>query len=320
MRAVVRDYVTLRSINRTTRVAELDDYVLFAGVVEHGGFAPAGRAMQMQKSKLSRRIAALEDRLGVRLVERSTRRFRVTDIGQTLYEHCRTIVLELERARAVTSEALAEPQGQVRFSCPNGLVEPLSASLPGFLKRYPKVNLQIVATDRGVDLIRERIDVALRVRTAIDSDASLTMRTLARSRRILVASPKLANSIGPRVLDLKGVPTLSSTELAGPVTWSLVGPDGAAFDLEHDPRLRCEEFGALRAAAAAGLGVALLPDHVCWPDLDAGRLVRLFSEWHAQEGIVHLVFTTRRGLPPAVRAFIDHLAVTFQSGVLAPRK
>jgi len=99
-----------------------------------------------------------------------------------------------------------------------------------------------------------------------------------------------------------------------------VGPDGAAFDLEHDPRLRCEEFGALRAAAAAGLGVALLPDHVCWPDLDAGRLVRLFPEWHAQEGIVHLVFTTRRGLPPAVRAFIDHLAVTFQSGVLAPRK
>jgi DNA-binding transcriptional LysR family regulator len=300
-------------------MAELDDYVLFAGVVEHGGFAPAGRAMRMQKSKLSRRIAALEDRLGVRLVERSTRRFRVTDIGQTLYEHCRTIVLELERARAVTSEALAEPTGQVRFSCPNGLVGPLSASLPPFLKRYPKVNLQIVATDRGVDLIRERIDVALRVRTAIDSDASLTMRTLARSRRILVASPKLANSIGPRVLDLKGIPTLSSTELAGPVTWSLVGPDGAAFDLKHEPRLRCEEFGALRAAAAAGLGVALLPDHVCWPDLDAGRLVRLFPEWHAQEGIVHLVFTTRRGLPPAVRAFIDHLAATFQSGVLAPR-
>jgi DNA-binding transcriptional LysR family regulator len=300
-------------------MAELDDYVLFAGVVEHGGFAPAGRAMRVQKSKLSRRIAALEDRLGVRLIERSTRRFRVTDIGQALYEHCRTIVLELERARAVTSEALAEPTGQVRFSCPNGLVEPLSASLPAFLERYPKVNLQIVATDRGVDLIRERIDVALRVRTAIESDASLTMRTLTRSRRILVAGPKLANGIGPRVPDLEGIPTLSSTELAGPVTWSLVGPDGAAFDLEHDPRLRCEEFGALRAAAAAGLGVALLPDHVCWPDLDSGRLVRLFPGWHAQEGIVHLVFTTRRGLPPAVRAFIDHLAATFQSGVLAPR-
>jgi DNA-binding transcriptional LysR family regulator len=229
-------------------------------------------------------------------------------------------VLELERARAVTSEALAEPQGQVRFSCPNGLVEPLSASLPAFLKRHPKVNLQIVATDRGVDLIRERIDVALRVRTAIESDAALTMRTLARSHRVLVASPKLANSIGSSVLDLKGIATLSSTELAGPVTWSLVGRDGAAFNFENDPRLRCENFGALRAAAIAGLGVALLPDHVCWPDLDAGRLVRLFPDWHAQEGIVHLVFTTRRGLPPAVRAFIDHLAAIFQNGVLAPRE
>lgn len=300
-------------------MAELDDYVLFAGVVEHQGFAPAGRAMGVPKSKLSRRIAGLEDRLGVRLIERSTRRFRVTEIGQALYEHCRTIVLELERARAVTAEALAEPQGQVRFSCPSGLVAPLAGSLPAFLKRYPKVSLQIVATDRGVDLIRERIDVALRVRTRIESDASLTMRTLTRSRRILVAAPDLARSIGSRIEDLAGVPTLSSTELSGPVTWNLVAEDGALFDLPHDPRFRCEDFGALRAAAAAGLGVALLPDHVCWPDLDAGRLVRLFPDWHAQEGIVHLVFTTRRGLPPAVRAFIDHLAVTFQSGVLAPR-
>lgn len=300
-------------------MTELDDYVLFAGVVEHGGFAPAGRAMRMQKSKLSRRIAALEDRLGVRLIERSTRRFRVTQIGETLYEHCRTIVLDLERARAVTAEALGEPHGQVRFSCPNGLVEPLSASLAAFLKRYPKVNLQIVATDRGVDLISERIDVALRVRTSIESDASLTMRTLTRSRRILVAGRRLGKSIGQRVEDLQGAPTLSSTELAGPVTWNLVGPDGASFDLQHDPRLRCEEFSALRAAAAADLGVALLPDHVCWPDLDAGRLVRLFPDWHAQEGVVHLVFTTRRGLPPAVRAFIDHLAATFQSGILSPR-
>jgi DNA-binding transcriptional LysR family regulator len=299
--------------------AELDDYVLFAGVVEHGGFAPAGRAMRLPKSKLSRRIAGLEDRLGVRLIERSTRRFRVTEIGQTLYEHCRTIVLELERARAVTAEALGEPHGQVRFSCPNGLVEPLSTSLPAFLKRYPKVDLQIVATDRAVDLISERIDVALRVRTTIESDASLTMRTLTRSRRILVASPRLGNSIGQRIEELQGVPTLSSTELSGPVNWNLVGPDGASFNLKHEPRLRCEEFSGLRAVAAADLGVALLPDHVCWPDLDAGRLVRLFPDWHAQEGIVHLIFTTRRGLPPAVRAFIDHLAATFQSGVLAAR-
>lgn len=298
---------------------ELDDYVLFAAVVENGGFAPAGRAIGVPKSKLSRRIAGLEERLGVRLVERSTRRFRVTEVGRTLYEHCRVIVLELERARAVTAEALAEPQGEVRFSCPHGLVEPLSSSLPVFLERFPKVNLQIVATDRGVDLIQERIDVALRVRTSIISDAALTMRTLARSSRILVASPKVAAAIGHRIEQLQGVPTISSTELAGPVTWTLVGSEGATFDLRHEPRMRCEEFSALREAAAAGLGVALLPDHACWSDIDAGRLVQIFPEWRAQEGIVHLIFTTRRGLPPAVRAFIDHLAATFQTGLLAPR-
>jgi DNA-binding transcriptional LysR family regulator len=302
-------------------MTELDDYVLFASVVEHGGFAAAGRAMRMPKSKLSRRIAGLEDRLGVRLIERSTRRFRVTEVGQALYDQCRRIVLEVERARAVTAEAAGEPHGEVRFSCPNGLVEPLSACLPIFLERYPKVNLQIIATDRSVDLIRDRIDVALRVRTSLETDAELTMRNLTRSRRILVASPKLANQVtGSGIELLRMLPTLSSTSERGEVTWNLVGPDSALFDFRHQPRLRCEEFGALRAAASASLGVALLPDHVCWSDLDAGRLVRLFPDWHAQVGIVHLVFTTRRGLPPAVRALIDHLALIFHDGgVLAPR-
>lgn len=296
-------------------MAELDDYVLFAGVVEHGGFASAGRAMRMPKSKLSRRIAGLEARLGVRLIERSTRRFRVTDVGQTLYEHCRLIVLELERARAVTAEALGEPRGVVRFSCPNGLVEPLSASLAPFLERYSKVNLQIVATDRAVDLIAERIDVALRVRTAVESDAALTMRTLTRSKRILVASPAVAETLaGGQISALAAMPTLSSTLDPGRVEWRLVGPGDATFAFTHEPRLRCEDLAALRTTAAAGLGVALLPDHVCFGDLDRGRLVRLFPDWHAEVGIVHLVFTTRRGLPPAVRAFIDHMALTFRDG------
>ena len=300
-------------------MGDLDDYVLFAGVVQHRGFAPAGRAMHIPKSKLSRRIARLEDRLGVRLIERSTRRFRVTEVGQTLYKHCQTIVLELERAKAVTSEALAEPQGHVRFSCPHGLVEPLAASLPEFLKRYPKVDLQIIATDRGVDLIGEGIDVALRVRASIETDGLMTMRTLTRSRRILVAGPGLASTIGDRIESLAGLPTVSSTELPGPVRWTLVGPSGTMMDHQHEPRMKCEEFSALRAAAAADLGVALLPDHVCQADLEEGRLVHLFPGWHAQEGIVHLIFTTRRGLPPSVRAFIDHLAATFQKGLLAPR-
>jgi DNA-binding transcriptional LysR family regulator len=183
-------------------MAELDDYVLFAGVVEHGGFAAAGRAMRMQKSKLSRRIAALEARLGVRLVERSTRSFRV---DRNRADALRALPYDRPRRGACAgghrgSARRAARAGAGQLS--DGLVEPLSANLAAFLTRYPKVNLQIVATDRGVDLIGERIDVALRVRTKIESDASLTMRTLTRSRRILVASPKLANGVGGRVEDL----------------------------------------------------------------------------------------------------------------------
>src|SRR5579864_5862418 len=114
-------------------LADLNDYVYFAEVVAHGGFAAAGRALHQPKSKLSRRVAGLEARLGVRLIERSTRRFRVTELGQAFYERCRAIMLQAEDAEVVVAEALAEPHGRVRFSCPTGLVETLSPSMPGFL-------------------------------------------------------------------------------------------------------------------------------------------------------------------------------------------
>jgi DNA-binding transcriptional LysR family regulator len=297
-------------------MADLNDYIYFAEVVAHGGFAPAGRALRQPKSKLSRRVAGLEARLGVRLIERSTRRFRVTDVGQAFYERCRAIMLEAEQAEALVAQAQAEPYGRVRFSCPTGLVETLSSSLPVFLARYPKVRLQVLATDRAVDLIAERIDVALRIRTALTSDAMLTMRSLGRSRRILVASPALANRVGADIAALAALPTLSSRDDSGEIEWKLEGPGGAARVIAHEPRMTCGDFAAVRVAATAGMGVALLPDHSCREALTSGGLVRLFPDWQGQEGIVHLVFTTRRGLPPAVRAFIDHLVATFPSDAL----
>lgn len=298
-------------------MADLNDYIYFAEVVAHGGFAPAGRALRQPKSKLSRRVSGLEARLGVRLIERSTRRFRVTEVGQAFYERCRAIMLEAEQAEALVAQAQAEPHGRVRFSCPTGLVETLSSLLPVFLARYPKVRLQVVAIDRAVDLIAERIDVALRVRTALTSDATLTMRSLGRSRRILVASPALANLVGTDIAGLAALPTLSTRDDSGKIEWNLEGPGGAAQVIAHEPRMTCGDFAAVRVAATAGMGVALIPDHSCHDALASGALVRLFPDWQSQEGIVHLVFTTRRGLPPAVRAFIDHLVATFPSDTLA---
>jgi DNA-binding transcriptional LysR family regulator len=296
---------------------DLNDYALFVDVVTHGGFAAAGRMLGTPKSTLSRRLAALETRLGVRLIERSTRRFRVTEVGAAFFERCRLVLLEAEQAEAVVAEARGEPRGLVRCSCPVGLVETLAPAFAGFMARHPLVRLQILAVDRAVDLIDERIDVALRVRATLTADAALTMRTLGRSHRILVTGPKLAAACASGdIADLAGLPTLSATEQMGELSWALTGPGGAVRDIRHEPRMTCGDFLALREAAAAGLGVALLPDHACRADLASGRLMWVFPDWRTEDATVHLVFTTRRGLPPAVRAFIDHLAAVFRTDAL----
>lgn len=146
---------------------DLNDLAYFAEVVNHGGFAAAGRALREPKSKLSRRVSGLEERLGLRLIERSSRRFRVTETGQEFYERCRAMLAAAEQAEALVLEAQAEPHGRIRFSCPTGMVAPVSDLITSFLARFPKVRIQLVATDRGVDLIDERIDLALRVRTEL---------------------------------------------------------------------------------------------------------------------------------------------------------
>lgn len=299
---------------------DLNDLFFYAEVVTHGGFAPAGRALRQPKSKLSRRVARLEARLGVRLIERSSRRFRVTEIGQAFYDRCRAILDGVDEAEAVIAEARSEPHGTVRLSCPAGLMDVVAGILPGFLQRYPKVRVLALVANRPVDLIAERIDLALRVRDTLDSDAALTMRTLAKSRRILVAGPGLAQRLSGMtdIARLADAPTLSMSDEGGETVWPLAGPGGESREIRHLPLLGINDFSALREAAAANLGVALLPAHACCPMLQSGRLVQLFPAWHARDGIIHLVFTTRRGLPPAVRALIDYLAECFRNPVLFP--
>jgi DNA-binding transcriptional LysR family regulator len=311
LRAKVGRFATLRSIIGTMNKLDLNDLYYFAHVVEQRGFAAAGRALHEAKSKLSRRISALESQLGVRLLERSSRSFRVTEVGDAFYEHCKNILQEADDAQALVAETRVEPQGRIRFSCPTGLLELLSPSLPSFLSRHPKLRLQVLAVDRPVDLIQEGIDLALRVRIEMTSDPGLIMRTLGVSRRILVASPQTARTVGSEIESLTSLSTLSTNDSAGDIVWRLEGPDGEIRKIQIEPRLSCADFAAVRAAAVGGLGVALLPDHSCRDLLKAGSLVRVFPAWRGLEGTVHLVFTTRRGLPLAVRAFIDHLVSTF---------
>ena len=288
---------------------DLNDLVFFAQVVDKRGFAAAARSLKAPKSKLSRRVAKLEAHLGVRLIERSTRRFRVTDLGQSFYLRCKRVIEEAELAEAIAVEAVSEPRGLLRVSCPTGLLEEVRPFLPSFLARFPRLNLQVVATDRAVDLIDERIDVAVRVRLTLDTDAELSVRALGKSTRLLLAAPELAARIDadaePELL--LSLPTLGTGDDAAQTEWHLQGPHGERRTIVHAPRFACADFAAVREAAIAGLGIAHLPDHACVGALARKDLVRVFPRWQGADGIVHLLFTGRRGLPPAVRAFIDHL-------------
>lgn len=304
----------LRSIIRTMKT-DLNDFAYFAEVVTHGGFAAAARALNEPKSKLSRRVARLETRLGLRLIERSSRRFRVTEVGHLFFERCKAIQSEAQQAEALVAKELSEPHGLIRFSCPTGMIEVISDLIQSYLQRYSKVRLQLLATDRSVDLIKERIDLALRVRVALTSDAELTMRSLGRSTRILVASPAIANQLrSPEQVTQHS--TLATNDADYETEWVLENQAGRTMRLRHEARLGCGDMVAVREAASAGLGIALLPYHVCRKSMSEGQLVRVLPDWHGQQGLVHLVFTTRRGLPPAVRALIDFLAAKFPDDIL----
>jgi DNA-binding transcriptional LysR family regulator len=295
-------------------VQDLNDLFLYAAVVRHGGFAPAARALGAPKSKLSKRVARLEERLGVRLIERSTRKFRVTDTGQAFFQQVEAGLADLEAAEAVAAQAQAEPKGLVRVSCPPGLTQNMMAAvLPGFLSAHPQVTVQLLVIGRRVDVIEEPVDVALRVRERLDSDPNLTMRTLGASRFVLAASPAFLKALKqPVTIEALGeLPTLTPNDRTGGDVWRLTGPGGRKAEVSHSPRLSTGDFDVLVEAAAAGLGVALIPDHFGNAHFRDGRLTQVLPGWSTTEGVVHAVYAGRRGLLPAVRAFIEHLAREF---------
>lgn len=289
---------------------DLNDLYYFAQVVEHGGFAAAGRALNMPKSKLSRRIALLEERLGVRLLQRSPRHFSVTELGQEYQRHCQAMLVEAQAAREAIERTRSQPQGLVRMSCPTTLLQYRVADLLSrFMLEYPKVQVQLEATNRRVDVLGEGLDLALRVRFPPLESSDLVMRVLADSPQRLVASPEFMQGRELPLLpaDLSGLPSLDW----GPPrehSWCLEGPDGATAEVRHRPRLISDDMSALRRAALYGVGVVQLPCMVVERDLAAGRLLDIIPHWAPRGGMVHAVFPSRRGLLPSVRSLIDFLA------------
>jgi DNA-binding transcriptional LysR family regulator len=293
---------------------DLNDLYFFAAVVKHESFSAAARALGVPKSRISRRIAILEEQLGLRLFERSTRRLSVTEVGRDVYRHARAAVDEAETIDEVALRKKSQPQGLVRISCPIGVQRGLMGALPTFLSKYP---LQFLVTNRAVDLIGEGIDIAIRIRERLDTDGDLQMRRIGISRRILVASRSFLRKYGTpeHPDDLRRFPVIHASDRLGPLNWELVGPAGRVASVSVDPRLSAGDFPILFEAAVAGIGVALLPEVHCRDAIRAKRLARVLPEWSVAEGIIHLLFPSRRGMLPSVRATIDFLAMTLKSTV-----
>jgi len=289
---------------------DLNDLSFFASVVSHGGFSAASRALGIPKSRISRRVAALEGQLGVRLLERSTRRFKVTEVGQDVYRHARAALTEAEAIEEVVARLKAEPQGLVRISCPLDADRLIGAALPEFLSHHPKLRIQVIVSNRRVDLIEEGVDVAVRVRERLDTDADLQVKVISRSGNMMVASPAFIAEHGQPDSpgEIAAFATLAQGDRPGLERWVVLNGAGDEIEVVHEPRLSASTFPILREAALAGLGIAMLPEYACRDGLESGRLVRILPEWANRQGILHVVFTSRRGLLPGVRAVIDFLA------------
>lgn len=294
---------------------DLNDLYYFAKVVEAQGFAAAGRLLGVPKSRLSRRIAELEERLGARLLQRTTRRLQLTNVGERYLQHCQAMLLQAEMADEVVASLSTEPRGRLRVSCPVGMAhEFLPNVISSFLAAYPMVQLDMVLINRRVDLIGEGIDVALRVREPGDEDPNLVTRRLREAQTILVATPAL--TAGRRIDtpdDLCLLPVLGALEADRLVHLRMLDERGNSRELALEARLGIEDFVVRKAAVMAGLGFTLLPRLHCEPELASGELVRLLPDWSLPGGWVQAVYPHRRGVLPAVRAWIDHLVASLEN-------
>jgi len=295
---------------------DLNNLYFFAKVADFGSYTAAAEALGMQTSKLSRRVGALENELGVRLLNRSTRRLSLTEVGKSFHRHCTAMIAEAEAGKDTINQTLSSPQGVVRISCPTGMLQGGVADIIGrFLNAFPQVQIALEATNRRVDVVDEGIDIAIRVRVPPFEDSDLAIRSLGLSEMILVGSPALvaAHPIPQSLPDIGRMPTLSMGSAGKEHAWRFIDAYAKPVELIHSPRLVTDDLYTLRKASIDGVGVACLPALLVTGDLSSGALVHLLPALSSRSGVVHAVFPSRRGMVPAVRSLLDFLAAGFEA-------
>jgi DNA-binding transcriptional LysR family regulator len=292
---------------------QLGAIAVFARVIEANGFTAAARALGLSKAAVSKQVARLEDRLGVRLLNRTTRRLGLTEAGRDFYERARRILAEVEEAEQAASSRQASPRGLLRVNAPVtygiGHVVPV---LPAFMRRYPEIRLDLVLNDRYVDLIEEGFDLAIRVGLEPLKDSSLVARRLFATRHAVCAAPSyLAARGSPQMpADLARHDCLLYSYLSTGEEWRFLDAAGRPFGVRVAGPMRANNGDALHHAARAGLGIIYAPAFLLAEDLAAGRLVPVLSDWQTPEAAVHAVYPPGRPLGTKVRVFVDYLAET----------
>ena len=299
---------------------DLNDFFYFVQVVDRGGFTAAGRTLRIPKSTLSHRIQQLESNLGVRLLNRTSRRFAITDAGEEFYRHAVVMLGEAELAETAIRQRMNEPTGTVRCTAAVATMQfAMRDMMPDFLVRYPKVNIFAHATDQIVDIVGENYDVAIRAHSDPLPDSTLVQRTLTPAPWFLFAcSAYLDAGKAPQTpRDLQNHPSLFMMRTGVAPGWRLRHTSKAKGEvvMRLTPRLLSDDMITLKQAAIAGLGIVALPGYVCREDVRSGALRRVLPAWHAGDSTITALIPYRQGLLPSVRVFIDHLAAEFPKAV-----
>ena len=282
-----------------------DDYALFAAIVEEGSLSAAGRALKLSPAMVSKRLAALETRLGARLIQRTTRRSVLTDVGQAFYEQVVAILSAIRQAELMVAGRTGTPSGRLRVSVPTSFGRMhIAPWLKDFLDAYPGIALDIDLTDHFVDLVAERIDVAVRI--GLPPDSTLAAHRLAPNRRLLCASPGYiaAHSAPGGTDDLRGHALLAAT---GQLPWRLTGPAGPVV-IDGDSRVRTNSSEVVRELVLAGAGIALRSTWDIAEQLRAGALIRILPDHEGTSDVgIYAVRPRADLISPNVQAFIGFL-------------
>ncbi len=289
---------------------DLNDYYYFVHVVEKRGFTPAANALNMPKSRLSRHVSKLEERLDIKLIQRTSRQFNVTETGQVFYQHARSVLDEMEAAEAAIESRKSTLSGNVSISCSLGIAYyAIKELVINFLQEHPNVDICQQVTNENIDLVAAGVDLAVRGHMESLPDSSIVQRSLSTFSWQLFASPNYLAKAGTPLTpeDLRNKQSLKLGWQPTIGQWALQNKEGVKTTVSHNPQLCSDDMGTLKAAAVDGLGIVSLPAYTCRPEIHNGSLLRLLPNWISGKAQLSLLMPSRRAQSPLAKALGDYL-------------